>query len=303
MKKGVTYIAMKNTATKKILIDCDNTFGVEGCDIDDGLAIIYALGSGDCDVLGITTTFGNSSLDVVYPNTLRFMKEIAQAHIPVLEGGTLEQQTSEAAEYLVQIVNKHPGEISILATGSLTNLYHAWLIDDTFYDKVSEISLMGGITQPLVIGNKILNELNFSCHYEAAHNVLQHGHSIKIATGNHCLAALFKKTRFDELENSDDRFLRWLHGASQYWFAREKDVFGHTGIYKWDVFAAAALLNPELFDDHFVEITPDMQSLQTGMLLGAGEPKVVNLPLIRDVKDYEQHVYDIYSNFASNLPD
>ena len=32
---------MKN---RKMIIDCDNTFGVAGCDIDDGLAIIYALG-------------------------------------------------------------------------------------------------------------------------------------------------------------------------------------------------------------------------------------------------------------------
>ncbi|MFW5649380.1 MAG: hypothetical protein ACOCG5_09850 [Candidatus Alkaliphilus sp. MAG34] len=29
--------------TKKIIIDCDNTFSIDNCDIDDGLAIIYAL--------------------------------------------------------------------------------------------------------------------------------------------------------------------------------------------------------------------------------------------------------------------
>ena len=25
----------------KILFDCDNTFGVSGCDVDDGLALLY----------------------------------------------------------------------------------------------------------------------------------------------------------------------------------------------------------------------------------------------------------------------
>ena len=30
------------------IIDCDNTFGVDGCDVDDGLAIIYTLAQKRC---------------------------------------------------------------------------------------------------------------------------------------------------------------------------------------------------------------------------------------------------------------
>ena len=28
---------------KKIIFDCDNTFGVKDCDVDDGLALMYLL--------------------------------------------------------------------------------------------------------------------------------------------------------------------------------------------------------------------------------------------------------------------
>lgn len=50
---------------------------------------------------------------------------------------------------------------------------------------------MGGITEPLIINKKILNELNFSCNYKAALNVLEYGKHIIIATGNTCLDGFF----------------------------------------------------------------------------------------------------------------
>lgn len=49
---------------KKIVFDCDNTFGIKNCDVDDGLALMYLLGSREAEFLGVTSTYGNSSLDV-----------------------------------------------------------------------------------------------------------------------------------------------------------------------------------------------------------------------------------------------
>lgn len=284
---------------RKIIIDCDNTFGIKGCDLDDGLAIIYALGCGNCDVLGITTTFGNNTLEYVYPNTIQFMKRIGMPQIPVFQGHTDDFKGNEAARFIVDMANRFPNELSILATGSLTNLYHAFLIDNTLFEKIDEISLMGGITEPLVIGGKVLDELNFSCNYRASFHVLTNGRNIKIATGNNCLDALFLKKDFDVLKSSDQPFLQWLHGQAQYWFEREKDVFGHDGIYKWDIYAAAALLNPHLFEEQLTCITPDFESLKTGFLLGAGTACTVNLPKIKDVHQYVKHIYDTYDKFAN----
>ena len=42
---------------KRIIYDCDNTFGIKDCDVDDGLALIYLLGSKEAELLGVSTTY------------------------------------------------------------------------------------------------------------------------------------------------------------------------------------------------------------------------------------------------------
>jgi len=284
---------------KKIIIDCDNTFGVEGCDLDDGLAIIYALGTGRCDLLGVTTTFGNNTLEVVTPNTIAFMKNIGMERIPVYPGHADDAKQNKAAGFLVDAVSKSPGEVSILAIGSVTNLYHAWLLDPEFFDKTGDLSFMGGVTEPLIIMGKVLDELNFSCDCNASYNVMTRGKSISISTGNNCLAALFTKKRFDRLKESEAPFLQWLCNQGQYWFHRENEYFGHDGIYKWDIYAAAALLCPELFLENDSIISPDPQSMKTGMLIGGGTPREVSLPLLKDSEAFIEHVYEVYERFAA----
>lgn len=51
---------------KHIVYDCDNTFGVPRCDVDDGLALLYLLGCEEAWVHGITAAYGNNKIDVVY---------------------------------------------------------------------------------------------------------------------------------------------------------------------------------------------------------------------------------------------
>jgi len=286
---------------KKVIIDCDNTFGVPGCDLDDGLAIIYTLGTKRADLLGITTTFGNNILEVVYPNTVVFMEKIGRADVPVFKGHKEDANANEAAKYLVEMARKHAGELTLLVIGSVTNLYHAWQLDSHFFDHVAEISFMGGVTEPLIIEGKQLDELNFACHSEAAYHVLTKSKKSHIATGNRCLDALFTKGRFDQLAESDDPFLQWLVEQGQYWFKREKEVFGHDGIYKWDVYSAAALLYPELFEENMMEITPTPESMKIGMLLGDGDGVNVNLPVLKDRVAFIEHICDMYASFAKSL--
>jgi len=279
---------------KKIIIDCDNTFGVEGCDLDDGLAIIYSLGTKRCDLLGVTTTFGNNTLEIVTPNTISFMKKIGMEQIPVYPGHADDASINKAALYLVEITKKYPGEISVVAIGSLTNLYHAWLLDSDFFERIDELSMMGGVTEPLIIMGKKLNELNFACNSIAAYNVLVNAKSIKIATGNVCLDALFTKERFDKLQQDNSPFLQWLCGQGQYWFKREKEHFGHDGIYKWDIYAAAAILHPELFSQCIVPISPDLESMKSGNLIGHGNEIMVDIPRLINSDEYIEHVYRVY---------
>ena len=124
---------------KNIIFDCDNTYGVPDCDVDDGLALIYLLGNKDVNLLGVTTTYGNNKVEVVYPNTLKMINELKVEQLPVLKGGTSPNDLdNEASDYLVEMANKYEGDLSILATGSLTNLYGAYLKDNNDY-KIKEL--------------------------------------------------------------------------------------------------------------------------------------------------------------------
>ena len=186
---------------KKIIFDCDNTMGVEHRDVDDALAAIYLMGRDDVELLGITTTFGNDSIDVVYQSTQKLLNDIGRASTPLLKGGSVDNRKSEAAEFLVEKVNKYQGEITILATGALTNLFGALLFDPDFFDKVQQVVVMGGVLEPLMINGHQVNELNFSCDPEATFQVLNSSAQTTIITGHLCLNALFGQSEFQRLES------------------------------------------------------------------------------------------------------
>ena len=126
---------------KHIVYDCDNTFGVRNCDVDDGLALLYLLGCKDAIVHGITSTFGNSNIETVHQTIQKMLKEIGREDITLKRGGNCAgAYQSEAADYLADMARKYQGELSILATGSLTNIRGAYLQDSKFFENVKNSS-------------------------------------------------------------------------------------------------------------------------------------------------------------------
>ena len=59
----------------RMIMDCDCTMGVPGCDVDDSLALLYVLDCPEAELLGVTCSFGNNTQDTVYRNTKRLLKE------------------------------------------------------------------------------------------------------------------------------------------------------------------------------------------------------------------------------------
>ncbi|MCB8814816.1 nucleoside hydrolase [Desulfosporosinus shakirovi] len=292
--------------TRKIIFDCDNTMGVKGCDVDDGLALLYLLGQDTIEICGITTTYGNSDVETVFSNTTTMLQEIGREDIRVLKGcPNRYNRESDAVNFIVETVNSFPGDISILATGSLTNIYSAYIKDHNLFAKISEIVMMGGITEKLSINGKIMDELNFSCDPTATEWILKEGNNISILTGNNCLDAFFPETDLNaRLENSNNPFAYYIKNKCMCWFKDMMAAFNIDGFYNWDVVAAAFLVHPELFIPKPYCASLNPKDLERGLLKNSHKEAPAccfNTPYIRDINAFNENIYNSWMNMKANI--
>ena len=271
----------RSALRKKVVIDFDNTMGVKGCDVDDGLALLYLLGCPNVELMGACTTFGNNTLETVHENTRRLFSRLG-LKAPAYHGGANPNDLdNEASAFLARIAAESPGEISVLATGSLTNLKGAASIDPNFFGNLAEIVVMGGVTESLVINGRIMNELNFSCDARAAYEVLGAHCPVSVATSQNCLPAYFLKEHFAEAFGGD----AWISQTIDYWFEWMSSSYEVPGFICWDTVAAAWLATPELFDAEEMKVTLNERLLSVGYLERASKvaPQAcINAPRIKD---------------------
>jgi purine nucleosidase len=287
---------------KKVLYDCDNTMGIPNKDVDDGLTLMYLIGNSNIDLLGVTTTFGNSHIEDVFQATTKLFNDLNITDIPLKKGARKDSdRKSEAAAFLVHMVNQYPNKITILATGSLTNLYGAYCLDRHFYDKVKEIVLMGGLTEPLMINGKKLDELNFSVDSEASYNVLHSGAKITTMTGHICLQAEFRKKEYQRLmENKDFASYTYIKQHSYAWYEHFKELFSTEGFFNWDIVSSVYITNPELFEDSDQSIISSEKDLQKGLLKPEDHHEngsIINIPTtIKDTGLFNEIIFETWKN-------
>lgn len=261
----------------KLIFDCDNTLGNWKKEIDDGLTLFYLLGQPEVDLLGITTTFGNGTIDQVYGQTQALVRQLGRPEIPVARGAGQRGETEiPAAELLVQAAEQHPGELVILATGPLGNLRAAHEMDGNFFDKVKQIACMGGYLEPVRMGWRDVTELNLSADPEAAHLVLNALCPVTLMSAQVCLQAPFYwrdlgKICFWSLRT------RWTVAR---WLILHAAFCGLNHFYLWDLLPALYLSHPELFSGPRVQIRSTVHDLETGDLVlgGAAQEEQVFLP-------------------------
>ncbi|MCC6625961.1 MAG: nucleoside hydrolase [Chloroflexi bacterium] len=144
----------------KLLLDTDI-----GSDIDDALALAYLLAQPRCELLGITTVSGEpavraalasalcraASRDVpIYPGTAAPLL-VAQRQASVGQAAALDHlphQTvfpeGEAIDFLQRTIRAHPGEVTLLAIGPLTNVALLLTLDPAIPTLLGGLTLMLG---------------------------------------------------------------------------------------------------------------------------------------------------------------
>ena len=288
---------------KYIIFDCDSTVGLPGKPMDDALALLYLLGRpGDAQILGITCTFANGTAKEVHASTKVLLEEIGRTDIPLLPGADREEDPrSDAARFIVDTVNARPGEVTLVAIGSMTNLYGAYLLDNTVFDKVKEIVLMGGYTAPVFYHTRHLEELNFSVNPQAAACVLNHGRNISILTGNNTLEPSYlPKEEFIEKMCSGSPSGRYIAEKCGYRFDDKAVRDGDAASYCWDVVATVYLLHPELFTDEPTHCFITGNGMHSGWLApteAAEDTVLLNLPVVKELAAYREEMYGGWLDF------
>lgn len=142
------------TPATPVIIDTD-----VGDDVDDAFAIYLALASPpELQVLGITSAWGDTQLRARMID--RMLCETGRDDIPVNAGiptksstpftqaawakAGIERPHKDGVAFLLEQAKAHPGEITLLAIGPLTNIGAAIDRDPATFRKLKRVVLMGG---------------------------------------------------------------------------------------------------------------------------------------------------------------
>ena len=287
--------ARQNENKRKIIFDCDNTMGIPGCDMDDGLCLLYLLTREDIELLAVSASFGNNRTKVVYENTKTMLRERNREDIPLWLGGLKpEDWDSESSRNLVRLAREYPHEIDLIVTGSLTNIAGAFVLDSEFFSLIKGIYFMGGITEPLLFEKKEMKELNFSVDYKASALVLQNGENLHIITGNACLSVMTSYSDFKErLENSS--IGQYILKKESDWFAYNDREYGIKGFYNWDMTTVLYYFYPELFFTLEKKIEITEEKLKSGYLEEKASGKTLYFGEIKDKEEVKRKMLEAFS--------
>lgn len=154
----------------KMILDLDTG-------VDDAMALAYALGSPNIDLIGVTTVYGNVSRDTSIENTLALLDMLGGKDIPVYAGNdrptgakdayvadqvvkeihgnngignvslpksTRTAEKESAVDFMIESAKKYGKDLYIVATGPETNLAQVIKKDPKFGEQVGKIVVMGG---------------------------------------------------------------------------------------------------------------------------------------------------------------
>jgi purine nucleosidase len=264
-----------------IILDCDPG-------IDDALAIAFAAGSPEIDLVGLTTVAGNVGLAKTTANALAVAAFAGLADVPVtagcaapilrpaldaghvhgesgLGGAVLpaparEAESGHAIDFIIDAIAAAPGEITLVATGPLTNIGLALRREPRLASWVKDFVIMGGSASRGNVNHAA--EYNIWADPEAASIVFEAGWTVAMIGLDVTLLARTTKAiqeRMSALATLGSRLL--LPAIAQY--ADSQDTTGEPPVH--DVCALVAIADPAVFT-----FTPALVQVETSGRLTSG---------------------------------
>lgn len=264
---------MPKQAPRKVIFDTDPG-------VDDAMALYYALAHPEVDVVGITTTFGNVTVEQAAINAL-YLTAIAGVDVPVTQGvakpwvkaseappdfihgddglGNLvtrqdhsrQLDPRSSAQFIVDMARAHPGEITLVAVGPLGNLATALKLAPELPTLLREVILMGGtVLEP---GNvSPVAEANIWNDPHAADLVFTAGWKLTMVGLDVTHQVILPVTLFAQIAKHHDHVaMDTLLHAVKFYADFYSDLYPHVakihGCFGHDVLAFIYLTNPDLF--------------------------------------------------------
>lgn len=304
----------------KMILDLDTG-------IDDTLAIMYALASTECELIGITATYGNVLMEQSVKNSLDILDFFGRSDVPVFLGephalatdgfevldisafihgvnGIGEQEIPassrtadprSAVDFIIEAAHSYGDQLVYVPTGPLTNLAHALRRDPSIAQKMGKVVLMGGALT--THGNvNAWTEANISQDPDAANEVFRSGVKATMVGLDVTLQTLLtiKETaEWDALGTPQAHFLAQMTNFYIKAYETTAPHLGGCGLH--DPLAVAVAIDPTLVDTLALNMCVDVEGPTRGRTIG--DPERINV----DPKDMQVAVGVDTSRFLAEL--
>lgn len=278
----------------RIILDTDLAMGAPGSDIDDGFAVALAVAEPKIQIDAITTVDGNTDVNSATYLTAQLLNKLgsnpplyAGASGPLMDprrprecaAGDVALRFTEkvrearipAAQAIVEHINHHPGELSVVTIGPLTNLAVALQLDPALPTKIASTWIMGGYFSGSQWNNSVPGEFNIWADPEAAQIVLSSGLFPNMVGLDVTYQVTMSQAQAAELSHSHSPFGRYAGQCGLEWIEvlrkRYPRSATHGKFHLHDPLTVAALADPSLveWEDAHVEIP--LHSVARGMTI------------------------------------
>lgn len=287
----------------KLILDLDTG-------IDDTLALLYALASPDAELIGITGTFGNVSMETGMANDLALLELFGRPDIPVFTGidhpswadsfsvmpesgrfhgrngtGNVEiparartkAQALPAVDFLVDSLRTiRPEDLIVVPTGASTNIAAALEAAPDIVGRARIVMMGGALTQP---GNVTpFAEANIMQDPEASARLFTAGAQVTMIGLDVTTQVKLTREQAEAYRATGTATGAFISDMLAYYtdVTEEAHPTGVPGCNLHDPLAVAAALDPSLIDTFTCDIMVETEGAGRGRTIG--EPARVTCP-------------------------